>query len=387
LKVDRILDDLLVFLIVLLAGMFFSELFKTLHLPYVLALIVAGVIIGPLGLNLVQSTPAIVLLSSIGAIFVMFMAGLDVKTDYLAKIWKKVGLCALINGGIPALFGFGVSYFFGYDIVTCFLIGIIFISSSVAVILPTLQQKNLIGTEFGSILVGSIVLEDITSLIFLSMLLQTTDPTSFLPLPIFILVVLVSVLLIRKFLPKIELEFFSRARKGVEENVQFVFLSLIAIAIYFELLGMHAIVAGFLVGLVLSSTIKGRPIESKLHVLSYGVFIPIFFLGVGLETDLTVFIRTGDAFLLSLFIVVTLVLSKIFSGFLCGKLMGFSTKERFLFGGSSIPQLSTSLAVTFTALERGLIDENLQVSIVMLSVITVILAPLIVGYLTKTKSE
>ncbi|MDG6223102.1 MAG: cation:proton antiporter [Candidatus Bathyarchaeota archaeon] len=381
------MNDLLIFLIFLLAGIFFSELFKTLHLPYVLALIVAGIVIGPIGLDLVELTPPIVLLGSIGAIFVMFMAGLDIKIDYLVKMWKKVALCALINGGIPSFVGFLIVYIFGYDLVTSFLIGVIFISSSVAVILPTLQQKKLIFTNFGSILVGSVVIEDVISLLLISLILQISDPTSTLPLPVFMIVVVISVFLIRKYLPKIEKTFFSRARKGVEENVQFVFISLIAIAVFFELLGMHAIVAGFLVGVVLSKTIKEKPIEDKLHVLSYGVFIPIFFLKVGIETNLTVFFQANGVILLALTIVTGLILSKILSGYLCGKIMGFTQKERLLFGVSSIPQLSTSLAVTFTALERNLIDANLQVSIVFLSVTTILIAPLVVGFLTKNQNN
>lgn len=377
------MDDLLFFLVILVAGIFFSELFKKLHLPYVLALIVAGIVIGPVGFNLVELTPAMLLLGSLGAIFVMFMAGLEVKTDYLAKIWKKVVLCALINGGLPAAVGFTTSYIFGYEIITCLIVGVIFISSSLAVILPTLQEKKLIGTNFGSILVGSVVIEDVVSLLLLSIILQTTDPTSTLPLPLFMVVVILSVLIIRKYLPKIEVAFFARARSGVEENVQFVFISLIAIAIFFEILGMHAIVAGFLVGLVLSKTIKDKPIESKLHVLSYGIFIPIFFLKVGIETDLTIFFKASSTILISLVIVASLIISKISTGYICGKIIGFPQKKRLLFGFSTIPQLSTSLAVTLTALDRGLIDTNLQVSIVLLSVTTVLLAPIFVGLLAK----
>ena len=375
---------MLIFLVILLAGLFFSEVFKKLHLPYVLSLIVAGIIIGPLGLNLVTLNPSLILLGSIGAIFVMFMAGLEVNTDYLTQIWKKIGLCALINGGIPAFVGFIIAYFFGYGIITSVLLGVIFISSSVAVILPTLQEKKIIGTNFGSVLVGSIVIEDVVSLLLVSMILQTTDRTSILPLPLFIIIIIVSTFLIRIFLPKIEVEFFSRSRKGVEEKVQFVFLSLLAIALYFELIGMHAIVAGFLVGLVLSKIIKEKTIESKLHVLSYGLFIPVFFLEVGIETDLTVFFQpSNNAIILSIVIVFGLVLSKISSGYICGKIMGFSQNKRFLFGASSLPQLSTSLAITFTALERGLIDSNLQASIVILSITTVLITPIIVGFLTE----
>lgn len=382
------MNDFVVFLVILLAGIFFSELFKRLHLPYVLALIVAGIVVGPLGLNLVELTPSMLFLGSIGVIFLMFIAGLEVKMDYLSKIWKKIGLCALINGGVPGFVGFMICYGFGYDIVTCTLIGTVFVSSSIAVIIPTLQEKGMIKNKVGSVIVGSVVIEDVASLLLLSIILQTTYPTTNLPLPLFLIIVLVSIVVMRYLLPKIESGFFRKqARAGVEENVQFVFVSLIAIVVFFELLGVHAIVAGFLVGLILSKIIKERPIESKLHVLGYGVFIPIFFLEVGIETDLTVLLEASSTALLSLAVVGGLIVSKILSGYLCGKLMGFSQKNRLLFGVASTPQLSTSLAVAFTALELGLIDSSLQVSIVLLSITTVLVAPFFVGILAKPSEK
>ena len=378
------MDEFVTFLVILLAGVFFSEIFKRLHLPYVLSLIIAGIVIGPLGLNLITLSPTMLFLSSIGVIFLMFNAGLEVKFKYLRKIWKKIGLCALINGGLPSIAGFLICYAFGYDLTSCVLMGTIFVSSSIAVIIPSLQEKGLLGTNFGSVILGSVVLEDIASLFLLSIVLQTTDPTTSIPLPLFVIIVLGSILLMRLFLPRIEISLFSRSkRKGVEEQVQLVFISLIAIAIYFEFLGVHAIVAGFLTGLILSELIKGKPIEDKLHVISYGVFIPIFFLGVGIETDLTVFLEVSSSAWLSIAVVVGLFASKILSGYLCGKLMKFQQKNRLLFGVASTPQLSTSLAVAFTALELGLIDSSLQVSIVLLSVITVLFSPLLIELVTK----
>ena len=378
------MDEFVTFLVILLAGVFFSEIFKRLHLPYVLSLIIAGIVIGPLGLSLITLSPTMLFLSSIGVIFLMFNAGLEVKIKYLRRIWKKIGLCALINGGLPSIAGFLICYAFGYDLTSCVLMGTIFVSSSIAVIIPSLQEKGVLGTNFGSVILGSVVLEDIASLFLLSIVLQTTDPTTSIPLPLFVIIVLGSILLMRLFLPRIEMSLFSRGkRKGVEEQVQLIFISLIAIAIYFEFLGVHAIVAGFLTGLILSELIKGKPIEDKLHVISYGVFIPIFFLGVGIETDLTVFLEVSSSVWLSIAIVVGLFASKILSGYLCGKLMKFQQKNRLLFGVASTPQLSTSLAVAFTALELGLIDSSLQVSIVLLSVITVLLSPVLIELVTK----
>jgi Kef-type K+ transport system membrane component KefB len=382
------LNDFIVFLIILASGVFFSEVFKRLHLPYVVSLLAAGIIVGPLGLDIIELTPAMLFLGSVGAVFLMFMAGMEVRTDILAKMEKKLAILAIMNGGIPAIVGFIAAFLFGYEILTAIIVGTIFISSSIAVIIPSLEEKRLISTEVGAVIIGAAIVEDLGSLILLSIVLQTADPTATLPLPLFIILVVLSIVGLKKFLPKIEEWFFKRrARAGFEEKLQFIFIVLIAVAVYFELLGMHAIVAGFLVGLTLSDSAKHKRIESKLHAISYGVFIPVFFLEVGMETDLTAFIQVGNTLMLTVVITGGLIASKFLSGYIAGRLIGFPRMKSLLIGSASIPQLSTSLVVAFTALELGLMDPSLQVSIVFLSVVTVLLAPFIVGYLATSATD
>jgi Kef-type K+ transport system membrane component KefB len=261
-------------------------------------------------------------------------------------------------------------------------------SSSIAVIIPSLEEKGLMSSEIGTIIVGSVIIEDVGSLFILSLLLQTANPTTALPLPAFIAIVLLSIVGLKSILPRIEAEFFKRkARTGFEEKLQFVFILLMSVAVYFEFLGMHAIVAGFLVGLILSESIRHEHIEAKLHAFSYGIFIPFFFLLVGIETDLTVFQKAGDALILTLAMTGGLVSSKVLSGILAGRILGFSGKKNLLMGFASIPERSTSLTVAFTALELGLLDSSIQVGIVFLSIVTVLIAPLVVGKLAKSAVE
>lgn len=378
------MSEYIIFLIILASGLFFSEIFKRLHLPYVIALIAAGIFVGPLGFNIVNLTPSIEFLGSLGAVFLMFMAGLEIKTDVLAKNKKKLTMAALINGGFPAVIGFLITLYFGYNLLASLLIGTIFVSSSIAVIVPSLEEKGLLSSDIGSIIVGTIMIEDVGSLFILSILLQTADPTAVIPLPAFVTIVVFSILGLKSILPRIETVFFRwRAREGFEEKLQFVFITLVAVAVYFELLGMHAIIAGFLVGLILSESIRHEHIEKKLHTISYGIFIPLFFIIVGLETDLTAFQKAGDTYLLTIALTGTLIATKFFSGYLAGYLAGYKRVENALVGFSSIPQLSTSLAVVFTAYELGLLDSSLQVSIVLISIITVLISSFAVGLIAK----
>lgn len=375
------------FLVILASGLFFSEFFKRLHLPYVVALIIAGIVIGPLGLDIIELTPSILFLGSMGAIFLMFMAGMEARTDVLAQMRKKLAILVLMNGTIPGIVGFSVTFLFGYELLTAIIVGTIFISSSIAVIIPTLEEKNMISTDVGAVIIGAVILEDLGSLFFLAAVLQTTDPTTMLPLPLLIIAVALSVLVLKILLPKIERWFFKRReRRKFEGELQFVLIATVAVAVYFEFLGMHAIVAGFLVGLILSESIKHHQIKSKLHAISYGIFIPIFFLETGIKTDLTVFFRVPDAMYLMGAIIGGSIASKLLSGYVAGRLIGFPKRTSLLIGTASTPQLSTSLAVAFIALELGLFDSSLQVSIVILSMITVLLAPVMIGLLTRTKN-
>ena len=370
------------FVIILASGLFFSEFFKRLRLPYVVGLIAAGIVIGPLGLNLIELTPPIIFLGSIGAVFVMFMAGMEVQTGLLNRMKKKLLILVFMNGGIPAIVGFSVAFIFGYEIITAMIVATIFISSSIAVIIPTLEEKNMLSSDVGSVIIGAVIIEDIASLFLLSIIFQSSDPTTFLPLPIFVVIVALSALFLKWLLPRFENWFFTERNRGrFEEEFQFVLIVTIAVTIFFDFLGVHAIVAGFLVGLILAETIKHHKIESKLHAISYGLFIPIFLLEIGMETDLTVLLSGSGASFLVIAIIVGLIASKLLSGYFAGRLIGFRGRNSVLIGAASIPQLSTSLAVAFTALELGFIDSSLQVSIVLLSMITVIISPLLIGFL------
>ena len=261
-----VLGDFALFFIILISGLVFSEFFKRLHLPYVVALVVAGIIIGPSVLGIVELTPPLEFMGSIGIVFLMFMAGLEIRTDILAKARKRLLILVLMNATIPAVVGFAIASFFGYEILTALVLSTIFVSSSVAIVIPILEMKKLIETEVGAFIIGAVILEDIGSLFLLSLVLQTADPSTALPLFIFIPLVIVSVIIFRLILPRIQRWFFRiRRRVGYEEDVWFLLAITIAVAAYFELLGLHAIVAGFLVGLILSGGIRQEKTRNKLQ--------------------------------------------------------------------------------------------------------------------------
>ncbi len=380
--------ELLSFLILISAGLFLSELFRKLHVPYVVSLIFAGILIGPYGFDIFTPNETTNFLGTIGLIFLMFMAGLEIRLSSIAKLRRGVARMAVLNGLIPFLIGFGIATYFGYDILGALLLGTIFISSSIAVVIPALESSGLLGTRLGKSIVAATVAEDVFSLILLSIVLQIVNPTTQIPLPLFYGIVFVALILLKTLISIVREVFLSATRnqKNIfEQELRFIFAILLGTVVFFEILGMHAIIAGFFAGLVLSESIKSELLRQKLHAISYGIFIPAFFIIIGTETDISVFSRTGGALLLTAAILIGSMGSKFISGWIGGLLSGFDKNESVLVGVSTIPQLSTTVAVAFVGLEFGLLNSELVTAMIALSIVSTFVGSMLIALLVKSR--
>lgn len=357
-------------------------------MPWVISLIIAGIIVGPSGFDILQESQVIDFLAQVGLVFLMFMAGLE--TNLLqyntAHKYKRVATMSVLNGLIPFAIGFGVAWILGYEFQVAFLVGVIFISSSIAVVIPALEVTDILRHRLGQSIVSMTVILDITSLVLLSVVLQTVDPITFLPLPIFYLIILGALYAFRWAIPKIRWIFKKEIvseRDVFQQELQSILVILIGTVALFEIIGLHPIIAGFFAGVVLSSTITSIALEEKIRAMSYGIFIPIFFVFVGAQTDFLSLQNINDFIIFAMIIVVASVTSKYLSGYIGGRLAGFTKIESSLVGASSIPQLSTTLAVAFSAKELGLIDEKLLSSLVLLSIITTFIGPILIKSFSK----
>lgn len=367
------------FFLILFAGVFFSTIFRRVHIPWVVALIIGGITIGPNGLEMINISPTVEFIGQIGLIFLMFMAGLETKLSNFQDFKEGLFKLSFINGAIPFVVGISIGYFFGYSIIASLLLGTIFISSSIAIVIPSLEKNKLLNTRVGQSVVITSVIQDIASLVLLSILLQNVNPSTSLPLSLFYPLLIVILLIFRHIIPKIiKLLLFIRAGESAglfEQDFRGIFLILLGTVISFEFLGLHPIIAAFFTGLVLSDSIQSHILMNKIHTISYGIFIPTFFVVVGANTNIGVLFELNQTIYLVLIVVFGSVISKFVSGWWGAKLVGFNSDQSLLFAISSIPQLSTTLAVVATALSLGLIEESLGTAMVILSIVTVLISP------------
>ncbi|MBU4502454.1 MAG: cation:proton antiporter, partial [Nanoarchaeota archaeon] len=172
---------LLVLLAILSFGLIIPELIRKLKIPFITTLILLGAILGPNGIDYIQSNEVIEFFGFLGMTFLMLMAGLETDLSKLKQIRNKLFVLVGFNTIIPFIVGVSITRLFGYSWLTSFLIGVIFVSSSMAIVIPSLKLAGIFHKAVGQMILSAVLIADVLSLILLSFILQTIDPITKLP--------------------------------------------------------------------------------------------------------------------------------------------------------------------------------------------------------------
>jgi len=368
------MPEFISFFIIISAALLFSEFFNRLHLPWVTALIISGMVIGSDGLDLIVSSDVIEFFAEIGLVFLMFIAGLEVRFKSFRNVSRQVAVITTMNALAPLAMALVIAAWFGLSTNAAFLLAAALVSSSIAVALPSLEGTNILRRKVGQTVVASIVMLDIISVTLFSILIQQATDAA-LPLPVLYVSLAMALLLLRLAVPRLEAYFANRGQK-FEQELQMIITVLIGTVALFGLLGLQPAEAGFFAGLVLSDSFNSQVIRAKLHSIAYGLFIPVFFVNVGASLDLEIFASSTTVISLTLAVVLGSVITKFGSGWIAGRITGFNSSESALIGAATVPQLNVTLAVAATGFAFGLINDELLTALVILSVVTSLVAPL-----------
>lgn len=375
------MQDLLPFFIIFLSGIILSEFFSRLHLPWVIALIVAGIFVGDSGLGIVHMSHALDVTAQFGLIVLMCMAGLETRlSDVVAQV-RQVGIVSIVNSLIPFIVGTAFMLLLGYDADVSLLVGAVCLSSSVALVIPILQNRGLLKLPIGRTALSVITIQDVVSLVLLSLLLRVHNPETILPTWLFFIVLVAILGLFQWLVPKITLwlKNINKNQKGYEGDIRVVFLILIGAVVLFQIIGLHPTIAAFFVGMMLADCHTSERLRAKLHVLAYGFFIPLFFVVLGLSFDFGVLSAPGSRFVI--FGLVTLALvTKFASGAITARMQGFMRRESFLIGSVTMAHLSTPLVIAYTGTEIGLFDSTVRTALIALTIVSAFFVPVMVEY-------
>ena len=374
---------------VLFFGLLLPQIFRPLHLPFATSLILVGSLFGPHGLGYVERDGSLVLFGFLGATFQMLLAGSEARTLGIRLREGATARLALLNGALPAATGVVIARAFHYDWTAALFVGIVFLSSSILLVFGMVSAVGIETTRAGRLLKGVAVIEDLGASLLAFLLFQTLQPHHRFPLPILAGLLLSSVLILRMFLPEVVAFFcrrFERNEEGHEAHLRVVVALLLLVVFGYSALDVHPVIAAFLVGFALAGIPESPQLRGRLETLGYGLFIPVFLFVVGLDTDLSVLWRFDFSDSLALAIVVGAGGSKLLGGFAGARWAGLETRDAAVVGVASTAKLAVPLSATYAARDLGILDSELFSAIVIVSVVTSVLVPLVLAPLRRRPS-
>jgi len=394
------LESLIAQLLLLLAILLFTAklggyISTLLHQPSVLGEIIAGLIIGPSLINLLNTSyfhdpfleEMVHFLAEMGVILLMFVAGLELHFSELIKNSKVSALVGILGVIFPIILGWGVGLIFNFDQEHAIYLGMTLAATSVSISAQTLMELKKIRTRVGLGLLGAAIFDDVLVILILSAFLALAGGGSNIGTVILLFLRMVAFLALSTLfglwvLPKIV---HRVSPLPISQGV--LTLALIVTLVYgfaaLVLGSMAAITGAFLAGLMFSRSPEKEPLERGISALAYGFFVPIFFVNIGL----TVNVRQVDLQVFWMIILVSLaaIIGKLLGGGLGARLAGYTTHESVQVGAGMVSRGEVGLILASVGLNEGLVDSDLFTVIVAMVIITTLITPPMLRFLFKEK--
>lgn len=344
------------------------------RLPGVIGLVVAGVVVGPEGLGLLERAGAIAQLGGVGLLYLMFLAGLELDLAVLADHRKSAVVFGLVTFAIPMSVGTGWALAIGFGTAAAVLIGSLWASHTL-VAYPIIRRSGIITDPSVAASVGATVITDTLALLVLAIVAgshQNGGDVSFLLglLPGIGLLAVVTLWL----LPRLARWFFIGV--GMDRTVRFLFVlsALLGSAVLAEVIGIEGIVGAFLAGLALNPLVpNGGTLMQRVEFVGSALFIPIFLVSVGMLVDLAVVLDPRTLALAAAFTAAAMG-SKAAAAFLAGRLFGFDRYQIGVMFALSNAQAAATLAATIVGFEIGLLDRRVVNAVLIVILVTVVVA-------------
>lgn len=323
-----------------------------------------------------------------GVLLLMFLAGLELHFGELKQNIHVAALAGLFGVLFPVLLGYGTGLVFGMNQAAAVFLGLSLGATSVSISAQTLIELRSLRSRVGLSLLGAAVFDDILIILFLSVFLGLYNGSG---ASYEIMLIIVRMTLFLALSTAVGLWLFPKIIRGISKlpvSQVTLTVSLVIMLIYgiaAEVFGgMAAITGAFLAGLMLSRSPEKEHIETGVSVLAYGLFVPIFFVNIGLSIDLREF--QMDALFLTIAIIVIAVAGKWFGSGWGAKLGGLTRVESVQLGAGMISRGEVGLIVASIGLQQGLMSANgFSAVIVMILTTTLVTPPILRALFAKQR--
>lgn len=358
------------------AALILGGLAKRLGQPTVIGQVMAGIVVGPGLLGLVEVNITLQALAEFGAIFLMFMVGLETRLKDLMAVGKEALLVAILGIALPMIGGYAWGMFEDYNRLQSLFIGTAMVATSVGITAQVLKELGVLDSQYARIIMGAAVIDDILGLSILGVVsgvgsggdISVMGVLSTLAISIgFVLaVLLIGVPLINRLQPRINPLLVSNGFGwGVAASLGFAALSGVA--------GLAPIIGAFLIGMVLAEVKDQYDFEDKVHALE-SFLAPVFFAMVGVQLPLAA-LGSREVLINGAVLTVIAILGKWLGGLAILPSKGWATANKV--GVGMVPRGEVGLIVAGLGLSSGLLTPILFAEVVVMIVATTALAPMV----------
>lgn len=341
-------DPTLKFLVILSVILFAPILLNKLRIPAILGLIIAGIIIGPHGINLLERDSGIILSGTAGLLYIMFLAGLEINLTEFKKNSAKSLLFGFYTFVLPMAFGFaGAYYIFDFDLLPSILLASV-IASHTLIAYPIISKYGITKNRAVTVTVGGTMITNILALLVLAVVvgMTTSEVNNQFWIRLGVSIVIFATIVMVGF-PIIARWFFKRYKDNVSQYI-FVLTMVFLGAVLAEIAGMEGIIGASLAGLALNRLIPSTsPLMNRVEFVGNAIFIPFFLIGVGMLVDYRAFFVDLETIKVATVMTVGAILAKYIAAWLAQKNLKYTIDERrVVFGLSNAQAAATLAAVT-----------------------------------------
>ena len=369
--------------------------FRRVRVPLVVGEIIAGIIVGRSGLNLIAPDEAILdFLAEFGLIFLMFLSGMEIDFSNLGfRQSKETGaepaqqspiVLAGINFGLTLVLSLIVGLalaLFGL-VRNPWMMALILSTTSLGVVVPVLKETRLISGRYGQTLLVSALVADFVTMLLITLLVAGIS-RGLSPELLLIGVLFLAFFLAYRFglfvnrIPAVRATIEELSHATSQIKIRLAFALMLVFVVLAQAAGTEIILGAFLAGAIiaLTATPSDEGITHQLEMFGFGFFIPIFFIKVGVDFDLSVLFATPQALLLVPLLLLAAILVKLIPAMVFRK--AFGMRDALTGGWLLSSRLSLIIAASAIGERLNIISSEVNSAIILVAILTVTFAPLI----------
>lgn len=338
-------NPVLIFALILFIILFAPLLLNRVKIPQLIGLIIAGALIGPHGLHLMERDSSVVLFGTVGLLYLMFLAGLEIDLGDFKKNKNKSIVFGILTFSIPMVVGTLAGYYLlNFSLNTSILLASL-MASHTLIAYPIISKLGITKNKAVNITVGGTMITDTLALLVLAVIagMSTGEINNAFWIRLGVSV-LIFALIVGLVFPLLGRWFFKKYEDSVSQYI-FVLGLVFLGAFLAEAAGIEAIIGAFFAGLSLNRLIPHTsPLMNRIEFVGNALFIPFFLIGVGMLIDLRVFFLDLNTLFVAGVMTVVALSSKYLAAYLTQKIYGFSNAQRDVIYGLSNAQAAATLA-------------------------------------------